>query len=162
MEDVSGVELPLQVCVVGEELSGDKEFLNVCSKFGHPVIISNSGGQECVGDTNVRTVYIVNRFSGSEFDRLSDARKPILGPPAVRDLVQNQLPLLVKKMPVYCLALYGCVIIFSGYRRKADLERLLKLIHWMGGSVQRDAGKKMTQLLAVSSGSLKIRNLPSS
>jgi len=150
MEDVSGVELPLQVCVVGEELCGNKEFIRVCGKFGHPVTIS-SDGKECMADTSLRTVYIVNKFSGTEFDRLSDARKPILGPPAVRDLVQNQLPLLVKKMPVYCLPLYGCVIIFSGYRRKSDLERLLKLIHWMGGSVQRDAGKKMTQLLAVSS-----------
>jgi len=150
MEDVSGVELPLQVCVVGAELCSDREFLRVCSQFGHPVTTSSDGG-EWMCDTSVRTVYIVPQFSGTIFDRLSDARKPILGPPAVKDLVQNQLPLLVKKMPVYCLPLYGCVIIFSGYRRKADLERLLKLIHRMGGSVQKDVGKKMTQLLAVSS-----------
>jgi len=150
MDDVSGVELPLQLCVVGHELGGDKQFMRICGLFGHPVI-SSSDGNECIGDSSVRTVYIIPQFNGPLFDKLSGARKPILGPPAVRDLVQNQLPLLVKKTPIYCLALYGCVIIFNGYRRKADLERLLKLIQFMGGSVQRDVGKKMTQLLAVSS-----------
>jgi len=149
MDDVSGVELPLQLCVVGE-LCGDKEFLKTCGHFGYPVIPSVDGS-ECINDTNIRTVYVMPHFSGVLFEGLSEARKPILGPPAVRDLVMNDLPLLVKKTPIYCLALYGCVIIFNGYRRKTDLERLLKLIQYMGGSVQRDVGKKMTQLLAVSS-----------
>jgi hypothetical protein len=150
MDDVSGVELPLQVCVVGAELCSDREFLRICATFGHPVITS-SDGEECMDDTSVRTVYIVSPFSGTLFHRLSEAGKPILGPPAVKDLAQNQIPLLVKKKPVYCLALHGCDIIFSGYRRKADLERLLKLIQNMGGNVRRDVGKKMTQLVAVSS-----------
>ena len=150
MEDVSGVELPLQICVIGDDLSRDREFLQTCSKFGHPVHTSQTG-QEFFNDSNVRTIYILNQFSGSVFDKLSDARKPILGPPAVKDLASMNIPLLVKKTPVYCLALFGCVIIFSGYRRKSDLERLLKLIHYMGGSVQKEAGRKMTQLLAMSS-----------
>jgi len=150
MDDVSGVELPLQLCVVGAELCEDEHFINICGHFGHPVIRSRDGS-ECIDDACIRTVYVMPHFSGSLFEKLSEARKPILGPPAVRDLVQNNLPLLVKKIPIYCLALYGCVIIFSGYRRKADLERLLKMIQHMGGSVQRDVGKKMTQLLAVSS-----------
>ena len=128
MEDVSGVELPLQICVVGDELFRDREFVQTCSKFGHPVHTSQTG-QEFFNDTNVRTIYILPQFSGPVFDKLSDARKPILGPPAVKDLASMNIALLVKKTPVYCLALFGCVLVFSGYRRKSDLERLLKLIH---------------------------------
>ena len=85
MEDVSGVELPLQICVVGDELFRDREFVQTCSKFGHPVHTSQTG-QEFFNDTNVRTIYILPQFSGPVFDKLSDARKPILGPPAVKDL----------------------------------------------------------------------------
>lgn len=151
MEDVSGVdEVPLQLCVVGDELCGNKEFLQICSYFGHPVIPS-SDGRECIDDASIHTVYVMPQFSGTLFEKLSEARKPILGPPAVRDLVQNQLPLLVKKTPIYCLALYKCVIVFNGFRRKADIERLLKLIQYMGGSVERKVGRRMTQLLAMSS-----------
>ena len=150
MEDVSGVELPLQICVVGEDLARDQGFLKTCTRFGHPLHTSVTG-REFLHDTSVRTVFVLAQFSGPEFEQLSEARKPILGPPAIKDLAANNLPLLVKKTPVYCLALFGCVIIFSGYRRKSDLERLLKLIHYMGGSVQKDVGRKMTQLLAMSS-----------
>jgi len=150
MEDVSGVELPLQICVVGEDLARDQGFLKTCARFGHPLHTSATG-REFLQDTSVRTVFVLAQFSGPEFEQLSEARKPILGPPAIKDLAANNLPLLVKKTPVYCLALFGCVIIFSGYRRKSDLERLLKLIHYMGGSVQKDVGRKMTQLLAMSS-----------
>ena len=150
MEDVSGVELPLQICIVGSDLYNDREIVKCCEQFGHQVLKSDDG-RECLSDSHVRTVYIIAEFSGPIFSKLNEERRPILGPPAVKDLIQSNLPLLVKKTPVYCLALYGCVIIFSGFRRKVDVERLLKLIQNMGGSVQREVGMKTTQLLAVSS-----------
>ena len=98
---------------------------------------------------DVRTVYVVEEFSGPVFDRLSAAKSHILGPPVVRDLALDNQPLLIEKRPVFCLALSGCI--FTGYRKKTDLERLLRLIHTMGGSVGKDVGKKVTHLIAVNS-----------
>ena len=150
MEDVSGLEIPLQICVVGSELYSDPKFMQTCSHFGVPVLKSLSG-VEFLQDTSVRTVYILASFESPEFEKLSEAKKPILGPPAVKDLASNDLPLLVKKSPVYCLALYESIIVFSGFKKKVDLQRMMKLIQKMGGSINKDYGKRMTQLLAQSS-----------
>lgn len=77
---------------------------------------------------------------------LSARKKPRLGPPAVRDLKASSQPLLVKRSPVFCLT------VLSGYRRKADLERLIRLVDWWcGGSVQRDVATNMTRLEAANS-----------
>ena len=72
----------------------------------------------------------------------------------------NNQPLLIEKRPVFCLALSGCYIILTGYRKKTDLERLLRLIHTMGGSVGKDVGKKVTHLIAVNSmgGEIPVRH----
>ena len=150
MEDVSGLDIPLQICVVGEDLYKDSEFMKTCAHFGLPVLQSRTG-LEYLQETSVRTVYIVSSFDGPEYEKLNEAKRPILGPPAVKDLVRNDLPLLVKKLPVYCLALYESIIVFSGFKRKSDLQRMMKLIQKMGGSINKDAGRKMTQLLAQSS-----------
>ena len=150
MEDVSGLDIPLQICVVGEDLYKDSEFMKTCAHFGVPVLQSRTG-LEYLQETSVRTVYIVSSFDGPEYEKLNEAKRPILGPPAVKDLVRNDLPLLVKKLPVYCLALYESIIVFSGFKRKSDLQRMMKLIQKMGGSINKDAGRKMTQLLAQSS-----------
>ena len=150
MEDVSGLDIPLQICVVGEDLYKDSEFMKTCAHFGVPVLQSRTG-LEYLQESSVRTVYIVSSFDGPEYEKLNEAKRPILGPPAVKDLVRNDLPLLVKKLPVYCLALYESIIVFSGFKRKSDLQRMMKLIQKMGGSINKDAGRKMTQLLAQSS-----------
>ena len=112
MEDCSGVELPVQLCLVGDQLAGDSEFRQTAARLGHPVLTSQTG-EEWIKETAVRIVFILPEFAGPHFEKLVEAKKAILGPPAVRDLVINNLPLLVKKVPVYCLGLYGCVIIIS-------------------------------------------------
>jgi len=154
MEDMSGVEqkLPLQICIVGDQLAKDQNFVKTCLNFGYPVITSSTG-EEVIQDTEHGTVFVVSDFSGPTFNRLHEAKKQILGPPAVKDLALNNLPLLQKRFPVYCLALHGCVIVFSGIRRKSDLDKNLKYIHSMGGSVKKDiaCGKPTTQVVAGSS-----------
>ena len=154
MEDMSGVEqkLPLQICIVGDQLAKDQNFVKTCLNFGYPVITSSTG-EEVIQDTEHGTVFVVSDFSGPIFNRLHEAKKQILGPPAVKDLALNNLPLLQKRFPVYCLALHGCVIVFSGIRRKSDLDKNLKYIHSMGGSVKKDiaCGKPTTQVVAGSS-----------
>ena len=87
---------------------------------------TSSDGQEQDDSSSLRTVYVCDPFSGPVFERLVAAKRPILGPPAVRDLHSRGEPLLVKRSPMYCLTLHGCGIVLSGYRRKADLERLIR------------------------------------
>ena len=61
MADVSGLtdQLPLQLCVVGEELGRDTSFLAECAGFQVPVKLSRDG-EEWVEDTSVRTVFILD------------------------------------------------------------------------------------------------------
>ena len=66
MEDVSGLDIPLQICVVGSELFSDPKFMQTCSHFGVPVLQSKSG-LEYLDDTSVRTVYIVASFERVSF-----------------------------------------------------------------------------------------------
>ena len=154
MNGVSGSsqteQLPLQLCVVGEELGRDQTFLTECRGFQVPVVLSRNG-EEWLDDSSVLTVFVVAPFSGPVFQRLVSCKRPILGPPAVRELRGRGEALLVKRSPVFCLSLYGCDIVISGFRRKSEVERLLRLVHWCGGSVQKDAGTKMTQLVAAHS-----------
>ena len=150
MEDVSGLDVPTQICVIGQDLNEDKAFVDLCKTFGLPVVKSNNG-MEYFDDRNVRTIFVLDQFSGKVFEKLSDARKHILGPPAIKDLVNNSFPLLMKRVPVYCIALHECVIVLNGIRKKADIERVLRLIHNMGGSVKKDVDNKTTHVLAASS-----------
>ena len=45
MDDVSGLleQLPLALCLVGEHLLRDKQFLTVCTEFNVPVRYRSSG-----------------------------------------------------------------------------------------------------------------------
>ena len=143
-------QLPLQLCVIGEELSSDQSFLTECKSFQVPMKLSQDG-EECLKDSTVLTVFVLDTFSGPVFQRLVSLKRPILGPPAVRELRMKGEPLLVKRSPMFCLSLLGCDIVLSGFRRKCEVERLLQLVHWCGGSVQKDAGTKMTHLVAAHS-----------
>jgi len=150
MTENSGIGLPVQICVVGETLIHDRQFVQKCQSFGLPVTFSSTG-EEHMNTSDVKTVYVVAEFCGPEYDRLAETKQHILGPPAIRDLSNENRQILVEKRPIFCLALSECYIIFTGYRKKADLERLLKLIHTMGGSVGKEVGVKMTHLIATSS-----------
>jgi len=149
MSESSSVGLPIQLCLVGEATQDDG-LVKASYTFGVPVLQSSTG-EEHFSTGHLTTVFVLSEFSGPVYDRLALAKQHILGTPALRDLANSKQPVLVEKRPIFSLALEGCCIIFTGYRKKADLERLLKLIHTMGGSVHKDVGKKVTHLIAVNS-----------
>jgi hypothetical protein len=153
MDELSGIteQLPLQLCLVGEPLAGDHHFLGLCAGFQVPVRTSGDGAEWIEDGGGVRTIFVLDTFDGPVFERLQALRKHILGAAAVRDLAARGEPLLVKLSPVFCLTLQGCYIVLSGYRRKADLERLVRIVNWCGGSLRKDVGTKMTQLVAANS-----------
>ncbi|XP_023320077.1 protein ECT2 isoform X4 [Eurytemora carolleeae] len=140
----------VQLCLIGEELRRDASIVKTCQSFQRPVHYSTDGS-DWVDEDNVITVFVVSSFRGEIFERLQNEKRHILGIPALKDLANSGHPILVKNKPVYCLALLGCRIIFSGYRHKSDLDRLLKLVHTMGGSVIRDVGRKVTHVVAKAS-----------
>jgi len=152
MEDVSGVgeALPLQLCLVGEQLRGDTELQGVCRVFQVAVHYSTSG-EEFGEERQVRTVFVHPTFEGVVFEALAGRGRHLLGPPALRDLASRGAPLLVKRSPVFCLTLAGANIVFSGFRRKADIKAMLRQVQWCGGSVNKETGTKLTQLVAAHS-----------
>jgi len=143
--------LDVHLCLVGEELQNNKEVQACCRSFSVPVKYSRDGS-DYVDEDNVVTVFVLHAFSGQVYERLTKEKRHILGIPAIKDLALHKLPVLVKRTPVYCLALLDCYIAFNGYRdSKSDVARLLKIIHNMGGSAVKDAGKRMTHLISKTS-----------
>lgn len=140
----------VQLCVVGDELRNNQEFIQICSKFGAPLKYSLDA-TDYVQEENALTVFVVQEFKGEIFERLQSETRPILSVTAIRDLAASNLPILVKSKPVYCLALLGCCIVINGYRHKSDLARLLKLVQTMGGCVRKDVGVKVTHVISKTS-----------
>lgn len=111
----------------------------------------SSSGEEFGEERQVRTIFVHPTFEGSVFEALAGRGRHLLGPPALRDLAARGEPLLVKRCPVFCLTLAGSNVVFSGFRRKADIKAMLRKVQWCGGSVNKDTGTKLTQLVAAHS-----------
>ncbi|CAB0039143.1 unnamed protein product [Trichogramma brassicae] len=81
----------------------------------------------------------------------------ILGPTALLQLAQKKEPLPSNNRPMYTRSMFGTAIVFTGFREKEELTKLIKTIHFMGGSVKRDMGTKTTHLIAKTCGGEKCR-----
>ena len=84
MDEVSGIadQLPLQLCVLGDSLAEDANFLNICKTFQvrkikfsvcstttifiwQVPLVTSQNGEEFIGkESGVRTVFVHENFSG--------------------------------------------------------------------------------------------------
>ncbi|KAK0092672.1 hypothetical protein PV326_000876 [Microctonus aethiopoides] len=58
---------------------------------------------------------------------------------------------------MYTRAMLGTVVVFTGFRKKDELTRLINMIHSMGGSIRKEMGAKVTHLIANCCGGDKYR-----
>ncbi|XP_076033603.1 protein ECT2-like isoform X2 [Oratosquilla oratoria] len=138
----------VRLCLVGS-LANDEEVKSAAEKFGVPVITSDTG-QEYMSDTNYDTIFIMQDFETQEFDALNEAGCRILGKPALLELAQIG-KLTYASRPVYCHIMKNVTLVFTGFRKRSELSRLLRIVHHMGGSVKNELSERVTHLLAHSS-----------
>ncbi|XP_067014278.2 protein ECT2 [Anabrus simplex] len=157
--DSAKVECPpatqTRICLVGD-LGKDPKISQAAQSFGVPVVISETG-REFLNDGTCDTVFVVKNFSGPVFNAIHQSEMRILGPTALQECAQKGEGLPSNTRPLYSLAMSGLVICFTGFRKKDELNRLILLIHHMGGSIRKDMASKVTHLIANSCGGEKYR-----
>ncbi|XP_049822785.1 protein ECT2 isoform X2 [Aethina tumida] len=137
--------LDRRICLVGD-LQNDVPLRRAADTFDVPVVTSNDGREYI--DGSFSTVFVVKEFEGDIFTYLSRAKQCILGPPALQQLAQQEKPLPCNTRPLYNLAMNGVVLCLTGFKVKDELQKLVPLIHHMGGSIRKDVSEKVTHLIA--------------
>ncbi|XP_047485177.1 protein ECT2-like isoform X4 [Penaeus chinensis] len=137
-----------RICLVGC-LADDPVALEAAKKFNVPVVTSETG-EEYASDVNYCTHFVVTDFESKEFEELHKLGARLFGKPALLELSKDGI-LIYNQRPVFCHVMIGVVLVFTGFRKKAEVSRLLKLVHYMGGSVKNEIRENVTHLLAYSS-----------
>ncbi|XP_043677771.1 protein ECT2 isoform X10 [Vespula pensylvanica] len=144
-----------RICLVGT--AGDDPALGAAAQqFSVPVLKSETG-VEYIEDTAYCTYFILKEFEGPEYDALHKSAHRILGPTALLQLAEKKDSLPSIKRPMYTQAMVGSVVVFTGFRKKDELTRLINMIHNMGGSIRKEMGTKVTHLIANCCGGDKYR-----
>ncbi|XP_049951647.1 protein ECT2 isoform X4 [Schistocerca serialis cubense] len=144
-----------RICLVGD-VRKDSKTTVAAEKFGIPVVESDSGS-EFLNDGTCDTVFITNDFSGSAFEAIHRSEQRIMGPTALQECAEKGDTLPHNTRPLYCHAMAGLVVCFTGFRKKDELNRMITLIHNMGGSIRKDMVAKVTHLIANNCGGEKYR-----
>ncbi|CAL7948622.1 unnamed protein product [Xylocopa violacea] len=155
--ELSAVIIPRKrrICLVG--VAGDDPALGAAAQqFSVPVLKSETG-LEYVADTTYCTYFILQQFEGPEYDALHKTAHRILGPTALLQLAERKDSLPSINRPMYTQAMVGTVVVFTGFRKKDELTKLINMIHNMGGSIRKEMGAKVTHLIANCCGGDKYR-----
>ncbi|XP_034949026.1 protein ECT2 isoform X2 [Chelonus insularis] len=144
-----------RICLVGIA-SSDPILETAAYQFNVPVLKSDTG-VEYVDDTTYCTYFVLKHFEGSEYEVLHKSPHRILGPTALVQLAERKESLPSINRPMYTRAMLGTVVVFTGFRKKDELTRLINMIHSMGGSIRKDMGAKVTHLIANCCGGDKYR-----
>uniref|UniRef100_A0A0P4VR06 BRCT domain-containing protein n=2 Tax=Scylla olivacea TaxID=85551 RepID=A0A0P4VR06_SCYOL len=137
-----------RICLVGS-LADDTETVEAAKKFNMPVVTSETG-EEYVSDSAFCTYFVLSDFESPVFEELDKAGVRLLGKPALIELSGNGV-LTYTRRPVFCHVMKDAILVFTGFRKKNEVCRLLKLVHYMGGSVKNEIIDTVTHLLAYSS-----------
>ncbi|XP_043528871.1 protein ECT2 isoform X2 [Frieseomelitta varia] len=144
-----------RICLIGA--AGDDPALGAAAQqFSVPVLKSETG-LEHVEDTSYCTYFILKKFEGPEYDALHKSAHRILGPTALLQLAEKKDSLPSINRPMYTQAMVGTVVVFTGFRKKDELTKLINMIHNMGGSIRKEMGAKVTHLIANCCGGDKYR-----
>ncbi|XP_022908633.2 protein ECT2 isoform X1 [Onthophagus taurus] len=140
--------LPLdkRICLVGNVVK-NTSICTTAQSFGVPVLTSENG-LEYSKDQTCSTVFVVESFEGNDYEQLFKSRHPLLGPPALQQLLNRNEKLPNNTRPLYNLAMSGVVVCFTGFRNKDELTKLVPLVHHMGGSIRKEMSAKVTHLIA--------------
>ncbi|XP_076165401.1 epithelial cell transforming 2 pebble isoform X1 [Ptiloglossa arizonensis] len=144
-----------RICLIGAACD-DPALGAAAQQFSVPVLKSETG-LEYIEDTAYCTYFILKQFEGPEYDALHKSAHRILGPTALLQLAERKDSLPSINRPMYTQAMVGMVVVFTGFRKKDELTKLINMIHNMGGSIRKEMGAKVTHLIANCCGGDKYR-----
>ncbi|XP_033226947.1 protein ECT2 isoform X5 [Belonocnema kinseyi] len=144
-----------RICLVGAA-SEDPALGAAAQQFSVPVLKSQTG-IEHLEDTAYCTYFILKHFEGHEYEVLHKSAHRILGPTALVQLAEKKESLPSNNRPMFTQAMKGTVVVFTGFRMKDELTKLINMIHNMGGSIRKEMGAKVTHLIANCCGGEKYR-----
>ncbi|XP_046745415.1 protein ECT2 isoform X6 [Diprion similis] len=144
-----------RICLVGS--TGEDPALGAAAQQFSVPVLKSERGTEYVEDTTYCTYYILSKFEGAEYDSLHKTAHRILGPTALLQLAEKKESLPSINRPMYTQSMLGTIVVFTGFRKKEELTRLINMIHSMGGSIRKDMGNKVTHLIANCCGGDKYR-----
>ncbi|XP_017879867.1 protein ECT2 isoform X2 [Ceratina calcarata] len=144
-----------RICLIGA--AGDDPALGATAQQFSVPVLKSATGLEYVEDTTYCTYFILKSFEGPEYDALHKSAHRILGPTALLQLAEKKEPLPSINRPMYTQAMVGTVVVFTGFRKKDELTKLINMIHNMGGSIRKEMGAKVTHLIANCCGGDKYR-----
>uniref|UniRef100_UPI00358E3946 protein ECT2-like isoform X1 n=1 Tax=Myxine glutinosa TaxID=7769 RepID=UPI00358E3946 len=150
--DMDGVtQADHQLVLVGVAAEDD-QLANSLHLLDLPVLHFSTGVEflkQCEDEASLdETIFIVKEFEGESYEQLVQRHCRILGPPIVSQCARLQQPLPFTSRPLYCTAMFGVVLCFTGFRSKEELVLLITLVHHMGGSIRKDFTAKVTHLVA--------------
>ncbi|XP_033179029.1 protein ECT2 isoform X6 [Bombus impatiens] len=144
-----------RICLIGA--AGDDPALGAAAQQFSVPVLKSENGLEHVEDTSYCTYFILKKFEGPEYDALHKSAHRILGPTALLQLAEKKDSLPSITRPMYTQAMVGTVVVFTGFRKKDELTKLINMIHNMGGSIRKEMGAKVTHLIANCCGGDKYR-----
>ncbi|XP_076547514.1 epithelial cell transforming 2 pebble isoform X3 [Osmia lignaria lignaria] len=144
-----------RICLIGA--AGDDPALGAAAQQFNVPVLKSETGLEYVEDTAYCTYFILKKFEGPEYDALHKSAHRILGPTALLQLAERKDSLPSINRPMYTQAMVGTVVVFTGFRKKDELTKLINMIHNMGGSIRKEMGAKVTHLIANCCGGDKYR-----
>ena len=112
-----------------------------------------------LGDVDLearRSVFVLEKFEGEEFEYLKESKCRIVGPQCILSCLQTKTSLPNVQYPVYCIAMRGTAVSCTSVP-KQERDRLYELIQLMGGIVMKDFTSSVTHLVAGEVGSKKYR-----
>ncbi|GLH01207.1 Guanine nucleotide exchange factor-like protein [Gryllus bimaculatus] len=139
-----------RICLIGD-LQNDDRIVEAAKTFDVPIVFSETGS-EFLNDGSCDTIFVTREFGGPVFDAIHQSEQRIVGPTVLLDCAEKKDDIPKNSRPQYCRAMLGLNICFTGFRKREDLNRLMQLIHFMGGSIRKDMGSKITHLIANSRG----------
>ncbi|RUS82304.1 hypothetical protein EGW08_009936, partial [Elysia chlorotica] len=112
-------------------------------------VLLTETGLELVKDAGeCETSFVLANFEGEVFDKLRRAQVRIVGPTVVHKCVQDQTNLPLNGRPLYCMSMRKQIVCFTGFRDVTKLKWLVDHVHYMGGSVRKDEGMRVTHMVA--------------
>ncbi|XP_064455687.1 protein ECT2-like [Ornithodoros turicata] len=120
-----------RICIIGH-LKDRQDVVEAALCHGVPITFSDTG-EECFEDNG--TIFITDVFEGEQFTKLKE-HSLVLGPVALLQCTERDLPFPDKGRPVYNLSMSNVVIVFAGFKSKKELSEVLQLARYMGASVR--------------------------
>ncbi|GFN74096.1 hypothetical protein PoB_000060200 [Plakobranchus ocellatus] len=140
-------ELISKVVLVGE----DTYHLEPVAKKikGVALVIPSVTGLDLIKDASeCEMSFVMANFDGETFEKLRRSQVRIVGPTVLHKCFQDGSSLPMNGRPLYCFSMRQQIICFTGFKDVTKLKWLVDHVHYMGGSVRKDEGMRVTHMVA--------------